>query len=135
MHNSLAFSRFDRRLNARANLPRIDRIYVDDLFAEIGGSVGIYRGTTFSNHAPVVLQVNDGKKHKQQGRIRIPPELFTKPIITKQVMYIWRQTLLQTTNVEDNVALAILHISSFLISWAQGKRDRYTQTLSVCIVP
>ena len=44
-------------------------------------------------------------------------------------MYIWRQTLLQTGNVEDNVDLAILHISSFLISWAQGKRDRYTQKI------
>ena len=46
--------------------------------------------------------------------------MFTEPIVTEQVMYIWRQTLLQTGNVEDNVALAILHISSFLISWAQG---------------
>ena len=69
-----------------------------DFFAEIGGSVGIYPCTSFSDHAPVVLQVNDGKKRKQQGMIRIPSELFTKPLITDQVMYIWRQTLLQTTN-------------------------------------
>ena len=67
-------------------------VYVDDLFAA-RGSVGICPGTTFSDPAPVVLQVNDGKKRKQQWRIRIPPELFTKPIITEQVMYIWRQTL------------------------------------------
>ena len=37
--------------------------------------------------------------------------------------------LVQTGNVEDNVALAILHISRFLISWAQGKRERYTQKI------
>ena len=47
----------------------------------------------------------------------------------KQAMYIWRQTVLQLGNVEDNVALAILHISSFLISWAQGERERYTQKI------
>ena len=41
-------------------------------------------------------------------------------------MYIWRQTLLQIGNVEDNVALPILHISSFSISWEQGKRETYT---------
>ena len=34
-------------------------------FAEIGGSVDIYPGTTFSDHALVVLQVNDVKKRKQ----------------------------------------------------------------------
>ena len=83
LHNSLTFSRSDR----------IDMIYVDDLFAEIGGSVGIYPGTTFSDHAPVVLQVNDGKKFKQQGRIRIPQELFIEPIITEQVMYIYGDKL------------------------------------------
>ena len=129
LHNSLRFSRSDRRVNG-ANLSRIDRIYVDDLFAEIGGSVGIYPGTTFSDHAPVVLQLKVGKKHKQQGRIRIPPELFTESIITEQVMYIWRQTLLQIGNVEDNVTLAISHISSFLISWVQGKKETYTQKIN-----
>ena len=53
------FSRSDRRLNG-ANRSRVDRIYVD-LFVVIGGSVGIYPGTNFSDHAPAVLQVNDGK--------------------------------------------------------------------------
>ena len=76
----------------------------------------------FYDHAPVVLQVNDGTNWKPQGRIRIRLELFTEPLVTEQVRYIWRQTLLQTGNVEDNVVLAILHISNFLISWAQGKR-------------
>ena len=96
-------------------------VYVDDLFAA-RGSVGICPGTTFSDPAPVVLQVNDGTNWKPQGRIRIRLELFTEPLVTEQVRYIWRQTLLQTGNVEDNVVLAILHISNFLISWAQGKR-------------
>ena len=31
--------------------------------------------------------------------------------------------------MEDNVAMAILHNNRFLISWAQGKRDRYTQKI------
>ena len=44
-------------------------------------------------------------------------------------MYIWRQTLLQIGNVEDNMALAILYINSFLMSWAQGKRERNTQKI------
>ena len=56
MYHSLMFSRFDRRLNG-ANLSRIDRIYVDGLFADIGGSVAIYTGTTFSDHAPIVLMM------------------------------------------------------------------------------
>ena len=91
LHNSLMFSRSDRRLNG-ANRSRVDRIYVD-LFVVIGGSVGICPGTTFSDPAPVVLQVNDGKKFKQQGRIRIPQELFIEPIITEQVMYIYGDKL------------------------------------------
>ena len=76
-----------------------------------------------------MLQVNDVKKHKQQGRMRISLELFTETLVTEQVMYAWRQALLQTRNVEDNVASAILHISSFLISWTKGKRERYKQKI------
>ena len=62
LQNPLEFSSYDRRLNG-ANRSRIERIYVHDLFLEIWGSVVINPGMTFSNHAPVVPQVNDGKKH------------------------------------------------------------------------
>ena len=52
--------------------------------------------------------------------------MFIEFLVIEQVMYRRRQAPLQTRNVEDNVALAILHISSFLISWTQGKMESYT---------
>ena len=66
LHNSLRFSRSDRRVNG-ANLSRIDRIYVDDLFAEIGGSVGIYPSTTFSDHAQLYYNLMLGKNISSKG--------------------------------------------------------------------
>ena len=61
--------------------------------------------------------------------MRIPLELFTENLVTKQVMYIWTQALLQNGNLEDNVALTMLHFSSFLIAWPQWKRERYKQKI------
>ena len=47
--------------------------------------------------------------------------MFIEFLVIKQVMYQRRQAPLQTRNV----ALAIWHISSFVISLEQGKRERY----------
>ena len=51
---SLDFSRSDRRQGG-TNLSRLDRFYVSDWLGEHGDSVGILAGTSFSDHAPVVL--------------------------------------------------------------------------------
>ena len=53
---SLAFSRSDRRLDG-TNLARLDRFYVSDWCASRGDSVGIVAGSSFSDHAPVVIFV------------------------------------------------------------------------------
>ena len=60
--------------------------------------------------------------------VRIPPDLFIENLVIEHIMYIWRQALLQTRN-GDNVALAVLHITSFLIYWEQLKRQRYRQKI------
>ena len=115
-------------------------IYVDDLFAEIGGVLAFIQVQLSPIMPQLYYKLIMGKNVSNKGSIRIPPELFTKHIITEQVMYMWRQTFLQTGNVEDVVALAILHVSSFLISWAQGERGkgkiytknyRYTSCLDI----
>lgn len=42
-----------------SNLSRLDRWYVDEWAGRRGGTVGILAGTTFSDHAPVILQLDD----------------------------------------------------------------------------
>ena len=49
-------------------------------------------------------------------------------------MHIWRQALLQIGNGENNVAMAVVQISSFLNSWAKGKRKDIDRKLTICIV-
>ena len=55
MPDSLIYSRSNRR-SAALNLSRIDRFYVDPFFGERGGYVGIILGTSFSDHAPIMLK-------------------------------------------------------------------------------
>ena len=55
MHYSLLYPRSNQRSIA-LNLSRIDRFYVDSLFWDRGGYVGIVFGTSFSDHAPVLLK-------------------------------------------------------------------------------
>ena len=53
LSDSLQYSRSDRR-QLGVNLSRLDRIYVDDYFSDIGGEVGIIGGSLFSDHAPML---------------------------------------------------------------------------------
>ena len=55
---SLDFSCSDRRKGG-TNLSRLDRFYVSDWLGEQGGSVGILAGTSFSDHAPIVLALEE----------------------------------------------------------------------------
>ena len=53
---SLAFSHSDRR-NEGVNVSRLDRFYLSNYFHEKGGLIGIMPGTTFSDHAPVCINI------------------------------------------------------------------------------
>ena len=67
---SLSFSRSDRRLEG-SNLARLDRLYVSDALCDREGSIGILAGTTFSDHAPVVLVLEEQRRPAGQ-QLRIP---------------------------------------------------------------
>ena len=63
MHSesSLEFSRSNRR-QLEANLSRLDRFYVSELFQETGGHLGILGGTRFSDHAPISITILQEKR-------------------------------------------------------------------------
>ena len=58
---SLAFSRSDRRTGG-TNLAKLDRFYVSDGLCDRGGTMGILASTKFSNHAPVVLVLEEQRR-------------------------------------------------------------------------
>ena len=53
LRGSLQLSRLDMR-QLGVKLSRIDRIYVEDYFNDIGGEVGMNGGSLFFDHAPVI---------------------------------------------------------------------------------
>ena len=67
---SLSFSRSDRRLGG-TNLSGLDRFYISDIVGEKGGTVGILAGTTFLDHAPMNLVLEDQRRHAGT-QLRIP---------------------------------------------------------------
>ena len=53
---SLSYSRSDRRVMG-TNLSRIDRIYVTNMWQNVGGTIQIMPGTMFSDHALVIMHI------------------------------------------------------------------------------
>lgn len=60
---SNSFSRSDRRVGG-SNLSRIHRCYVDEWVRSKGGAIGILAGTTLSDHAPIILLLDDPSHQK-----------------------------------------------------------------------
>ena len=62
---SLSFSCSYRQLEG-SNLARLDRFYVSDALCDRGGLIGILVGITFSDHAPVVLVLEEQRRPATQ---------------------------------------------------------------------
>ena len=70
MPDSLLYSRSNRR-SVALNLSRIDRFYADSFFWDRGGYVGIISGTSFSDHAPIMLKFCMNS-HTSISRLYVP---------------------------------------------------------------
>ena len=85
---SLCFSRSDRRLGG-TNLSRLDRFYIRYSVGERGGTMGILASTTFSDHAPVVLVLED-QRRPAGTQLRIPEVVVTDACLCGEIKEIWR---------------------------------------------
>ena len=88
-NTSLLFSRSDRRVNG-TNLARLDRFYLSGKFISATGTVHIMPGTTFSDHAPIILSLST-QKNKEFVNLKIPKELLLDNSFSSQVIDLWSQ--------------------------------------------
>lgn len=72
---SLSFSRSDRRVGD-TNLSGIDTWYMDEWACSRGGTAGILDGTTLTDHASVVLHLDDAGQSRQSQSPQIPTRLI-----------------------------------------------------------
>ena len=84
---SLLFSHSDRRIGG-TNLSRIDRFYVSDWLGARGSSVGIFAGTSMSDHAPVILTIANARRFEAHA-VRIPESVQLDEELTESVEAVW----------------------------------------------
>ena len=117
MHNfyrpreSLRFSRSNRRLEG-TNIARLDRFYVGECLAERGGTIQIVSGTTFSDHAPVLMTLLENASPKSK-KLKIPNSILVKAEYKQHIVQIWNRKNLLATNIGEQVATAITQIPEF----------------------
>ena len=84
---SLSFSCLDRWLGG-TNLSRLHRFYINDNVGERGGTVGILEGTTFSNHALVILVLED-QRRLAKPELRIPEAIVMDTSLIFEIEALW----------------------------------------------
>ena len=95
-----------------ANNSRIDRFYISDFFRELGGQQSIMSGTTLSDHFPIILNVQEGKKPGQMHK-KIPDSIFLGTKLAIEVKEIWQLHMEQQDNSTGKVTNALNHLSFF----------------------
>ena len=110
-NTSLLFSRSDRRVNG-TNLARLDRFYLSGKFISATGTVHIMPGTTFSDHAPIILSLST-QKNKEFVNLKIPEELLLDNNFSSQVIDLWSQKDVGQESMTMRVANGLQRISEF----------------------
>eukprot|EP00250_Pteridium_aquilinum_P022375 c25362_g1_i1 orf=3-2321(-) len=131
MPASLDFSRSDRRVGV-ANLSRIDRFYVDEWAIGRGGEVGILAGTTLSDHAPVILWIEEHTRRTTSPQMRIPDSLLECPEIDCMIQEIWDGLQWTPGHAASVMAEGLISISTMLRRTArerQAQRDEDARRL------
>ena len=121
MQGSLGFSRSDRRRGG-TNLARLDRFYVSDGLRTRGGSVGILAGTTFSDHAPVVLVFEEQRRPPSQ-QLRIPESVSTDLSLSSEIESLWLEARGQDVGIVEQCVLGLRDISLFLHATARRRLE------------
>ena len=107
---SLSYSRSDRRVMG-TNLSRIDRIYVTDMWQNVGGTIQIMSGTIFSDHAPMIMHIVKERIGSSQNA-KIPEAIILDDLYHKDVVRIWQHEMQSPVNIVTWVAKAVQVVSS-----------------------
>jgi hypothetical protein len=99
---------FSRRIGG-ANLPRVDRFYVDDVVVPHDRSVNIMSGITFSNHAPVIL-VTFKRADKTVARLKILEKILLDDKYNRPVSEIWCNKDISDASISHRVAQAVIEL-------------------------
>ena len=110
-NTSLLFSRSDRRVNG-TNLARLDRFYVSGKFISTTGIIHIMSGTTFSDHAPVILSIST-QNLKEFSNLKIPEHVLLDNSFSLQVAELWSQKDVVQESMAMRVANGLRCISEF----------------------
>lgn len=121
--DSLNFSRSDRRIGG-TNLSRLDRVYASDLVLDRGGSVGILGGTCMSDHAPVVVVLDEGSRHCSQS-LRIPESIQLDESVAERVEQQWRQAQMSS---ESQVQVLVQSLGQITALFCEEAATRLAQT-------
>ena len=125
MPDSLLYSRSNRR-SVALNLSRIDRFYADSFFWDRGGYVGIISGTSFSDHAPIMLKFCMDS-HTSTSRLYVPRFIVDDMNLQNTVLSVWRMAV-GDSNCQK-LQNALLAVSNFFIQQVKLKQSSYTRNL------
>ena len=125
MPDSLLYSCSNRRSDA-LNLPRIDRFYADSFLGDHGGYVGIISGTSFSDHAPIMLNFCMDS-HTSISRLYVPRFIVDDMNLQNTVLSLWRIAV-GDSNCQK-LQNALIAVSNFFIQQVKIKQSSYTRNL------
>ena len=120
---SLCFSRSDRRIGG-TNLSRLDRFYVGEAFVSNGGTITIMPGTTFSDHAPVIL-TTFGRSTTMPLRLRIPEKVMLDDRSYSRVRDIWITKDNMDESISAKVAYALKELSQYFAAISKAEYMEY----------
>ena len=92
LRNYCNHSNNSNRGSVALNLSRIDRFYADSFFWDRGGYVGIVFGTSFSNHALVLLKFCMDS-HNSISRLYVPRFIVVDMTLQHSVFSLWRMVV------------------------------------------
>ena len=108
-----------------SNMSRIDIFYVSVFFRERGGQQSILRGTTLSDHFPIILNIREDIRPIKKQR-RIPKSIFSDSKLAWDVEEIWRLHMQSPLNILEKVSRALENISLFFKKQVELCYEAYT---------
>ena len=108
----MSFSWSDRRQGG-TNLSCIDRFYVSDHFGVQGGAIGILAGTSFSNHAPVILALEEQLQEPSLQQ-RIPDSIVSDANLSEDIERIWWESQSMDLDAAEQCAHGITALNYFM---------------------
>ena len=100
------------------NLSRLDWFYVSNYFRDRGGTIAILSSTNFSNHVPVMLNIEDTIHYA----FKILEKVLLDDAWLDDVQHIWISSQSSTDNVVEKVVMGIRQLSPFFQDKAKEEK-------------